>query len=1072
MLMKKLIVLTLISTISAFGATQKKISELDAATTVTTNVYVAGIVGDDATSTNYETMKIPINLLLSGKVDEANGVVTNLNLTGTNRVTARGASEERGLEDQLSDRGMVVKGFGATGDGTTDDWAALQDAINNTSNRVLFLPKGDYMISQPLVIPSGAFKGFEGESMRRTVIRASAAMSNMFTIGDTSAQSSRLIFKNFSLDGNSVATNGFWGVRVDDTVFENITVQETMGNALDIGYGWLNTFRTLWLENNSGNGIKLNRDHLGGGNNGVLIDNCKISNNTGWGVIIDSGSGVVITGSTIERNAAGGIWSLLGAKNLNISENYFEGNAGTGQIFTSPSHTVQADILLNGTDISEAFGFATPNYNVRIVGNSVSRASVTGEFIRAVSSLGLTVSDNYGLHAIPLISTPANSSYAQVQDVTLRANKGSWSMDVSVTDAATEKRAYFSTWDNDRIELRDNFFTDDFKAWTLSSVGGGTLQRGTIFYNGYSTVEITNVVGTSDIWEVTLNVTNHPAISGQPVWFGAWVKNSAADMNTRLRIGSDYHIAEASTEASTDWRWIEFQTVMPTSGTKTFGFQKVGGLATDSVYIANPIIALVGAPRREFYGELRDKYRRIKSDANGVIIGDGKTTGDFEVYNNSTPAVVRLSRDAGSTKGRLQYGRNNSGSWQSVAVIEGNADSAANTDGYFVFQVANNAGTLTDVFTLSTNGAVFVPALFGSGASLTIDASGFNGNLTTGTTNLQQVAQAVDDLVGGGSGAGIAGTVINTGTPVIYNLPHYSDTTGTNVAPTTGVYTDASKTNLYVTGIIYGYSSAVGSYYLGSSANTNLGVRYTAPATVTTNLNIVQAENPYPGIVIRTLSAGTNLTETATNTIAGLNAQLTGATIVGDSTTDTLSNKTIDDNSNTILITDYIPFVFPTSVDGTGCTITTNSYTSFQSGKATYAGSGSTNANYAFFDLGPVPRNLSTSTEWILRDLAIRVAGTDTDEATFTIGFFCPASSAAASPTDYTSLSSYISVASGALTTPAAGDGFYIDNVTLTGWAAGVTEGRRLVIGIARLDSTNDDSIVIGGGQIQIKRTF
>jgi hypothetical protein len=36
---------------------------------------------------------------------------------------------------------------------------------------------------------------------------------------------------------------------------------------------------------------------------------------------------------------------------------------------------------------------------------------------------------------------------------------------------------------------------------------------------------------------------------------------------------------------------------------------------------------------------------------------------------------------------------------------------------------------------------------------LTIDASGFNGNLTTGTTNLQQVAQALDDLSAAGGDA-------------------------------------------------------------------------------------------------------------------------------------------------------------------------------------------------------------------------------------------------------------------------------------------------------------------------------
>lgn len=44
--------------------------------------------------------------------------------------------------------------YGAKGDGVTDDWKAIQDAINFSPNGHIFLPKGDYVISKPLVLKS------------------------------------------------------------------------------------------------------------------------------------------------------------------------------------------------------------------------------------------------------------------------------------------------------------------------------------------------------------------------------------------------------------------------------------------------------------------------------------------------------------------------------------------------------------------------------------------------------------------------------------------------------------------------------------------------------------------------------------------------------------------------------------------------------------------------------------------------------------------------------------------------------------------------------------------------------
>jgi hypothetical protein len=106
-----------------------------------------------------------------------------------------------------------------------------------------------------------------------------------------------------------------------------------------------------------------------------------------------------------------------------------------------------------------------------------------------------------------------------------------------------------------------------------------------------------------------------------------------------------------------------------------------------------------------------------------------------------------------------------------------------------------------------------------------------------------------------------------------------------------------------------------------------------------------------------------------------------------------------------------------------------------------------------------------------LRGLSIRVSATDTDAAEFSIGLWSPASSSAYSPTDFTSFSTFINFDSGTLTSPAANDIFYFSDVTLTGWAAAVTAGRPFIIGIARRNGANDDSVTILSGTIEYGRS-
>ena len=77
------------------------------------------------------------------------------NTSSTGVITTRTIDSK--LEDFLS-----VKDFGATGDGTTDDTTAIQNAIDNNPNKPVYFPKGTYRITSSLIIDSTR-EGIRGE---------------------------------------------------------------------------------------------------------------------------------------------------------------------------------------------------------------------------------------------------------------------------------------------------------------------------------------------------------------------------------------------------------------------------------------------------------------------------------------------------------------------------------------------------------------------------------------------------------------------------------------------------------------------------------------------------------------------------------------------------------------------------------------------------------------------------------------------------------------------------------------------------------------------------------------------
>lgn len=144
---------------------------------------------------------------------------------------------------------VSVKDFGAVGDGVTDDTAALQTAVNQSSGKTLFLPSGTYVISATLKL--GKNISLTGEGSEASIIKATHAgvavqvHEPLPALGDAYNKN----FENFGITTNVNTTFGFWIMRSIYCNYKNIQVlcPNTVGASYAgfrvSGAVYLNTFQ-------------------------------------------------------------------------------------------------------------------------------------------------------------------------------------------------------------------------------------------------------------------------------------------------------------------------------------------------------------------------------------------------------------------------------------------------------------------------------------------------------------------------------------------------------------------------------------------------------------------------------------------------------------------------------------------------------------------------------------------------------------------------------------------------------------------------------------------------------------
>ncbi len=141
--------------------------------------------------------------------------------------------------------------FGAKGDGTTDDTAALQSAldascgIGTNVTRVLFLPNGVYRVTKTLVIKSGLGPWLYGETRDGAVIRLDDNTTGVNSVlrthpnesGPTSADWFMRNLRNFTVDvGNNPNTDGIRYFATNTGMLQNVHVKGNGKIGINAGF--------------------------------------------------------------------------------------------------------------------------------------------------------------------------------------------------------------------------------------------------------------------------------------------------------------------------------------------------------------------------------------------------------------------------------------------------------------------------------------------------------------------------------------------------------------------------------------------------------------------------------------------------------------------------------------------------------------------------------------------------------------------------------------------------------------------------------------------------------------------
>jgi polygalacturonase len=310
----------------------------------------------------------------------------------------------RSIYQKLSDI-ISVKDFGAVGDGSTDDTAAIQAAVTAATGIALYFPSSTYATTTAITLPSNIT--IFGDGPTKSVIkRIGAGTDNLFVGTDIS----NINFRQIGFYGNSQATNSDNG----DAIFYTQTISSVVSNkGIYIDYCNFDNFKgDNWVYIGNANTTYALTD--------IRITNCKFTSYTGN---CRNGSSIGVASNCITMtgtNAASGakiydIW----VEN-NVANNYFIKMFFAMYYGCERAHVVSNTVLSNGLDsaiANDTGAYAFLAYGGLAVCNNVSYID---NIVEGVKSCGFYNAGTTNLRII------GNRVYSQTDTVTTNLPKGAF----------------------------------------------------------------------------------------------------------------------------------------------------------------------------------------------------------------------------------------------------------------------------------------------------------------------------------------------------------------------------------------------------------------------------------------------------------------------------------------------------------------------------------------------------------------------------------------------------------------------------------------------------------------------
>jgi len=217
---------------------------------------------------------------------------------------------------------LSVTDYGATGDGSTDDTIFLQAAIDaaESQEKGLFIPSGNYLITDTLDVSKGIIISGEGDKSRIVVEATVDATTDIFNISSTTAtddDNTRYGFKDFRITPAS-GTPGRYGFSIDIRTIASYAIRWESVRVDQLGS---NAIRTI-----------PNASPIADGFFTSIIENCTLY---GGIYLVEAGDSIRILNNTILGTGVGIYADLVGsggsdggAHGLDIIGNNITSNGG------------------------------------------------------------------------------------------------------------------------------------------------------------------------------------------------------------------------------------------------------------------------------------------------------------------------------------------------------------------------------------------------------------------------------------------------------------------------------------------------------------------------------------------------------------------------------------------------------------------------------------------------------------------------------------------------------------------------------------------------------------------------